>query len=153
MIEYIISTERLGLRAWREADIDVLAEMNADPAVMRHFPSVYRLEDSRESMQRVMKHQDEHGYCFWAADLLATGEMIGFIGLQNVRFEAEFTPCVEIGWRLRKEFWGKGLATEGATACLAHAFDKLRLHRVYSFTVLENLASERVMPWRLSRLT
>lgn len=76
---------------------------------------------------------------------LPTGSFIGFVGLCRPGFEAFFTPCVEIGWRLRREAWGFGYATEGAGACLAYGFRELGLDRIYAFTAVDNARSERVM--------
>jgi len=119
--------------------------MNADPAVMEHFPARLSPEESDHLIQGIEKHFDRHGFGLWAAELRQTGEFIGFVGLSVPRFEAAFTPCVEIGWRLDAAHWGTGLATEGARAVIRRAFDVLRLDEIVSFTVPENLRSRRVM--------
>ncbi|MDX1406518.1 MAG: GNAT family N-acetyltransferase [Saprospiraceae bacterium] len=142
---YLIKTQRLGLRPWHQDDLAPFAALNQDPEVMRYFPSMPDRAETWASMERQMVHQTRHGFCFWAADLLATGEFIGFIGLSTPRFETDFTPCVEIGWRLDKAYWGQGLAPEGATACLDYARATLHIPEVYSFTPVSNHPSERVM--------
>ena len=140
-----LHTERLLLRRWREADCEPFARMNADQRVMEYFPAPLTRAESDALVDRIEAHFAERGWGPWAAELRATGEFIGFIGLSVPRFEAHFTPCVEIGWRLAAEHWGKGLATEGARAALDYAFTELRLPEVVSFTTLENLRSRRVM--------
>ncbi len=112
---------------------------------MRFFPYLLTPEQTDASFRKMRKHYDDHGMTFFAVDLLETGAFIGFIGLVKTLFESHFTPCVEIGWRLMKEYWGKGLATEGAAACIDFAFNELGLEEIYSFTPLTNLPSERVM--------
>lgn len=140
-----IETERLLLRRWRDADREAFARMNADPAVMEHFPVRLSKAESDRLIDNIEAHFERHGFGLWAAELRATGEFIGFVGLSVPRFEAAFTPCVEIGWRLDATHWGAGLATEGARAVVHHAFGALRLDEIVSFTVAENFRSRRVM--------
>jgi RimJ/RimL family protein N-acetyltransferase len=140
-----LNTERLLLRRWCEADREPFACMNADPRVMEYFPAPLTRLESDALVDRIEAHFAEHSWGAWAAELRATGEFIGFIGLNVPTFEAQFTPCVEIGWRLAAEHWGNGLATEGAHAALDYAFTELRLPEVVSFTTVANLRSRRVM--------
>ena len=140
-----IETARLFLRRWRDADREPFARMNADPAVMEHFPKRLFPDESDQLIQNIEKHFERHGFGLWAAELRATGEFIGFVGLSVPRFVTAFTPCVEIGWRIDAAHWGTGLATEGARAVVRHGFDVLRLDEIVSFTVPENLRSRRVM--------
>ena len=143
---YLLTTPRLGLRRWLPADIDPWAEMNADPVVREFFPSVMTRAQSAEAIRRLEAHFDQYGYGFYAMDVLDTGEFIGFTGLSHPSgFEAWFLPCVEIGWRLRREAWGHGYATEAAQACLSHACHTLKLDKVYAYTTEQNLRSRRVM--------
>jgi len=142
---YCITTPRLGFRNWRKSDLQRYVVMNQDPDVMQYFPQLLAPEQSEASFERMKKHYDEHGFTFFAVDNIEEEKFIGFIGLVNTRFESHFTPCVEIGWRLMKEYWGRGLATEGAAACLDYAFKELGLKEVYSFTPKSNFPSERVM--------
>ena len=141
----MIETPRLILRNWVESDRQPFRQMNADARVMRYFPKLMTPEESDAGMSRLQAHADRHGFTFWAADLRESGEFIGFIGLAHTPFEAHFTPCVEIGWRLRPEFWNRGLATEGARACVDHAFHQLALAEIVAFTAVENCPSRRVM--------
>ena len=112
---------------------------------MRYFRSVLTAGETDVFLEQIRLHFDRHGFGLWAVALKATDEFAGFIGLSVPSFEAHFTPCVEIGWRLAPRFWNRGLATEGAAAVLAFAHDNLGLEQVVSFTSVENLASRRVM--------
>lgn len=140
-----ITTERLILRGWREEDREPFARMNSDPAVMEFFPAPLTRAESDALVDRADAHIVAHGFGPWAAELKATGEFIGFIALSIPRFEAHFTPCVEIGWRLAAAHWGRGLATEGARAAAGHAFGELELKELVSFTSEGNIRSRRVM--------
>jgi ribosomal-protein-alanine N-acetyltransferase len=138
-------TDRLLLRRWRESDRAPFAAMNADPRVMEHFPSTLTPEQSDAMIGRIEQSFEIRGYGLWAAEFRSTGRFAGFIGLAVPRFEAAFTPCVEIGWRLAAEVWGLGLATEGARRVLRFAFEDADLEALVSFTVPANAASIRVM--------
>jgi RimJ/RimL family protein N-acetyltransferase len=140
-----LETERLRLRDWRESDLEPFAAMNADPVVMRHFPSVQTREQSDASVRRCQKIPETYPFGVFAAETKADGRFIGFIGLAIPRFEAHFTPCVEIGWRLRADVWGQGLATEGAKRVLELGFGAANLTQIVAMTTLENIASQRVM--------
>lgn len=93
----------------------------------------------------MQKMFDENSYCYFATELLATGEFIGFIGLCEQTYEADFTPCIDIGWRLKESAWGKGFATEGAQACLQYAFNVLQLSTIFSIAPIVNTPSIAVM--------
>ena len=140
-----LETERLLLRRWRAADREPFAGINRDPAVMEHFPASLSRAASDEMADRIEAHFRRHGFGLWAAELRENEEFIGFIGLSVPGFEAAFTPCIEIGWRLAPIHWGKGLATEGARAATRHAFEDLKLPGLVSFTVPANVRSRRVM--------
>ena len=140
-----LRTQRLLLRRWREGDLAPFATMNADPQVMEHFPSLLSKSESDALATRIQTHFDEHGYGLWAVEIPQTTSFAGFIGLSTPRFEAHFTPCTEIGWRLAAPYWGQGYATEGARRVLTYAFDSLRLSEVVSLTASCNLRSIRVM--------
>ncbi len=144
-MNYILTTERLGLRNWKPSDEAPFSEMCADPEVMRHFPKPLSVEESIALIRRLQAHFNKYGYCYFAVDVLETSEFIGFIGLANQTWESDFTPCVDIGWRLKRTAWGKGYATEGAKACLDAAFTKFRLKEVLAFATDTNLASQQVM--------
>jgi RimJ/RimL family protein N-acetyltransferase len=140
-----IATPRLWLRRWRAEDLEPFAAMNADIEVMEYFPSTLSREETAASVGRVEKHFERHGFCFWAAEVPGRAPFIGFIGLAVPAFEAAFTPCIEIGWRLARPWWGQGLATEGARAVLAYGFERLGLAEIVAFTVPGNARSRRVM--------
>ena len=139
----MIATERLLLRRWKPEDFAPFCAMNADEEVMRHFPSTLNPEQTKAGLNRVETHFDRHGWGLFAAE--HEGQFIGYIGLFHVPFEAHFTPAVEIGWRLARSHWNRGLATEGARACLDFGFSKLDLKEIVAFTPPANLASRRVM--------
>jgi RimJ/RimL family protein N-acetyltransferase len=141
----MIATPRLLLRDWKEEDRAPFAAMNADAEVMRYFPSLLTGEETNALLERNAAHFERHGFGLWAAELSITSEFIGFIGLTVPQFQAHFTPCVEIGWRLATGYWNKGLATEGAIAVLRFGFESLGLDEIVSFTATENLPSRRVM--------
>ena len=144
-IAHEIRTPRLLLRPWRDEDRVPFAAMNADPRVMEHFPSLLSSEESDALVGRIRTHFENHGFAQWAVEIPAVTPFAGFIGLAVPRFEARFTPCVEIGWRLAAEYWDQGYATEGARAALQYGFDTLRFTEVLSFTVPANIRSRRVM--------
>lgn len=133
------------MRRWRESDRQPFAELNSDRRVMEFMPGTLPRTASDALTERIEKHFEEHGFGLWAAELRETGGFIGFAGLSVPTFEAPFTPCVEIGWRLAFEYWGKGLATEAANEVLRFGFQTLRLDEIVSFTVAGNTRSRRVM--------
>jgi ribosomal-protein-alanine N-acetyltransferase len=141
----VLMTERLLLRNWRPEDREPFACLNADPAVMEHFPAPLTRDESDALAERIEAHFAAHGFGCWAVELRASSEFIGFLGLNIPQFEAAFTPCVEIAWRLAAEHWGQGLATEGAQAVVQHAFSALTIRALVAFTVPANLRSRRVM--------
>lgn len=119
--------------------------MNADPRVTEHLPAPLSRVESDAVIERLATHWRQHGFGLWAVEILATEQFAGFVGLSVPRFEAHFTPCVEIGWRLAAQHWGNGYATEGARAALQFGFDVLQLAEIVSFTVPANTRSMRVM--------
>jgi RimJ/RimL family protein N-acetyltransferase len=133
------------LRPWRDADLVPFAALNADQRVMEFFPGVLNRSESEAQVARIRDHFDRHGYGAWAVEVPGVVEFIGYAGLGIPRFEAPFTPCVEVGWRLAFQHWGYGYATEAARAAIAFGFEKLRLDEIVSFTVPANLRSRRVM--------
>jgi RimJ/RimL family protein N-acetyltransferase len=147
-----LRTPRLSLRRWRESDVGPFAALNADPEVMRWFPAPLDLAGTREMVARIETHHEERGFGLWAVEVVASergpAPFIGFVGLSVPRFDPPFAaavPCVEVGWRLARRWWGLGIATEAAAEALRHAFDELGLEEVVSFTVPPNLASQAVM--------
>lgn len=140
-----IRTGRLLLRRWRVGDRAPFAKLNADPEVMRYFPAPLTRRQSDELADRIEQHFADHGYGLYAVERRAGGEFIGFVGLSRVGYDAHFTPAVEIGWRLARQAWGSGYATEAARAVVAHAFEVLALDDLVSLTVPANEPSRRVM--------
>ena len=140
-----LRTDRLVLRAWDDGDLAPFAAMNADPEVMHHFPAPLTREQSDEMVGRLWARAAQGRPSLWAVEVPGVARFIGFVGLLEPSFEASFTPCVEVGWRLARQHWGKGYAPEGARAALAWGFGEVGLEEVVSFTVPANTASRRVM--------
>jgi RimJ/RimL family protein N-acetyltransferase len=138
-------TRRLVLRQWRDEDRTPFAALNADPLVMEHFPALMTRAQSDALVDRCFEQIQHEGYGLWAVEVTTSGEFIGFVGLAIPTWEAAFTPCTEIGWRLARSAWGQGYATEAANAALATAFATIGLTEVVSFTTTSNLRSQRVM--------
>lgn len=160
----IIRTERLVLRAWRDEDRDPYADLNADPVVMAHFPAPLTRDQSDGHVAAIGRHFAERGFGLWAVEVVGGAPFVGFVGLSVPAWEGPFTPAVEVGWRLAREAWGRGYATEGALAALWFGFDEIlrvddrfvtraaagpavgeRLGEVVSFTTPGNVRSRRVM--------
>lgn len=142
---YIFTSERLGFRAWYPTDLEAMSAINSDQEVMRYFESTISKAETQAFMNRMNRELKETGHCYFAVDILQSETLIGCIGLSTKSFEADFTPCIDIGWRLGAEFWGKGYASEGAKKCLEYAFSKLKIERVFAITPLINTPSVRVM--------
>ena len=140
-----LHTGRLLLRPWRPEDRAPFAAMNADPRVAKFLSGALTTEQSDALCSRIEAHFGQHGFGPWAVEVRSSGAFAGYTGLSVPRFEAHFTPCVEIGWRLAAEHWGNGYATEAARAALAFGFEVLGLDEVVSFTAAQNLRSRRVM--------
>lgn len=142
---YLFTSQRLGFRNWEMTDLVAFAALNADEEVMRFFPSPLSTEQTRQMIQKLQQRFERDGITFYAVEKLANQEFIGMIGLVKTDFKSHFTPCTEIGWRLKKEAWHQGYATEGAKACLQYAFETLKIEAIYSFTATVNKPSEKVM--------
>jgi 3-dehydroquinate dehydratase/shikimate dehydrogenase len=141
----MITTERLILRPWQESDLAPFAKLNADHEVMEFFPKTLSGKESDELVQKFTQHIETYGWGLWAVEVLDCRDFIGTIGIKHINFEANFTPAVEVGWRLAKEQWGKGYATEGALASLQYGFEVLHLEKIVAITTVSNLRSQRVM--------
>ncbi|MED7928319.1 GNAT family N-acetyltransferase [Nonomuraea sp. LP-02] len=139
-----LRTDRLVLRRWRDSDLEPWAAMNADPEVREHLGDLLTREQSDASVSRFQAEFDRRGYGWWAVEVEATGEFIGFAGLDEVDDHLPFTG-VEIGWRLARSAWGQGYATEAALAVLAHGFDALELPEILAVTTATNHRSQAVM--------
>lgn len=141
-----LTTERLVLRPWRASDREPFAAMNADPEVMEFFEATLTREESEAFADRIERGFEEHGGWGWfVIEHRASGAFLGFGGLARVRFEAHFTPAVEIGWRLARAAWGHGYATEAAREVVRFAFEELGLDEVVAFAVPANERSVAVM--------
>ena len=146
MVEVIeFETEHLRLRQWKPTDRVPFAALNADARVMEFFPSPLTRTESDAMADRCQLLIEERGWGFWAAESRDTQEFIGFIGLHTPSTELPFSPCVEVGWRLAFQHWGKGFATEAATEALHIGFQMLSLREIVSFTTLQNRRSRAVM--------
>jgi len=142
---YIFESQRLGFRRWTAMDQTPFAQMNADNEVMKFFPNKLSRDASDAFLRKIDLEHDQKGYGLWAVDVKESNSFIGFIGFHEATFEADFTPCIEIGWRLCKESWNNGYATEGAKACVDYAFNHLHIDTIYSFTAVINISSINVM--------
>jgi RimJ/RimL family protein N-acetyltransferase len=140
-----LETPRLRLRPWRDADREPFAAMSADSDVMRYFPATMTRLESDAMVDKILTGFERRGFGWWAVEIPGRAPFAGFIGLSTPSFEAPFVPCVEVGWRLAREHWGRGYATEGARACLDFAFGVLHLAEVVAFTARDNVRSRRVM--------
>jgi RimJ/RimL family protein N-acetyltransferase len=140
-----LTTERLVLRPWRTEDREPFAALNADPEVMRYFPKPLTRAESDAFVDGINEHMTHRGWGLWAVEVVGHAPFIGFVGLNVPGFQAVFTPCVEVGWRLAKEHWGRGYASEAATAVLRFGFETLELDEIVSFTSTINRPSQAVM--------
>jgi ribosomal-protein-alanine N-acetyltransferase len=140
-----LRTERLLLRRFVAQDRGRFALVNADPRVVEFLPAPLTHKESDALADRIEAHFKRRGFGLWALEIVGIDSFAGFVGLSTPRFEAPFTPCVEIGWRLASEHWGKGYATEAAKAAMEFGFGAVGLREIVSFTVPNNLRSRRVM--------
>ena len=134
------------MREWTADDLAPFAALNADPRVMQHFPSpLTRAESDAFVRDRIVRQFAERGFGLWAVEVPDVAPFAGYVGLLVQTFEAEFTPCVEIAWRLAFSHWGNGYATEAARAAIAFGFTEAGLDEIVSFTVPANHRSVAVM--------
>lgn len=140
-----LETKRLRLRDWRGDDFEPFATMNADERVMEFYPATLNRQESDAFAGRCQDRLRKNGFGLYAAEAKSTGTFIGYVGFSEADFSAPFTPAIEIGWRLAQFAWGKGYASEAATACLAHGFAQLGLEEVVSFAATGNDRSVAVM--------
>ena len=143
LIEF--ETERLRLRQWIATDREPFAALNADPKVMEFFPAVLDRAASDAMADRCQALIAERGWGFWAVELKHTNEFIGFVGLHIPSADLPFSPCVEVGWRLAFQYWGKGFAMEAARGALYIGFKLLSLPEIVSFSAVCNAKSRAVM--------
>jgi RimJ/RimL family protein N-acetyltransferase len=139
-----ITTDRLILRGWREADLAPWAAMNADPEVRRYVGPLLTLEQAAAWALNYQDDLDRYGFGFWAVEIRTSGEFIGFTGLNTVDEEMPFSG-VELGWRLARPAWGHGYATEAGLAALRYGFGTMGLPEVLAVTMARNVRSQAVM--------
>ena len=143
--KYIFKSDRLGFRNWTNEDLEEFAKLNSDEEVMEHFPKTLSKKEVEKFIDRLKKHFEENGFTYYATEILETKEFIGMIGLAFQEYKTNFTPAVDIGWRLKRNAWGNGYATEGAKKCLEYAFNELGINRIISVCTIKNKKSENVM--------
>jgi RimJ/RimL family protein N-acetyltransferase len=141
----LLTTSRLRLRLWRDEDLEPYAALNADPRVREFFPSVLTRQESADSMAFIREHWQQRGFGLWAVEVIGGSPFIGFIGLSVPSFDAPFMPCVEVGYRLAFDHWGRGYATEGSRASLTFGFETLGFAEIVAITAVRNERSRRVM--------
>jgi len=141
----VLTTPRLRLRLWRDEDLEPYAALNADPRVREFFPSVQTHQESADSMQSIRDHWQRRGFGLWAVEVIDGAPFIGFIGLSVPSFDAPFTPCVELGYRLAFEHWKRGYAAEGSRAAIGFGFSTIGLPEIVAMTAVDNERSRRVM--------
>ena len=139
-----ITTERLIMRGWREADLALWAAMNADPEVRRYVGPLLTFEQAAAWVLNYQDDLDRYGFGFWAVEIRASGEFIGFTGLNTMDEGMPFSG-VELGWRLARPAWGHGYATEAGLAALRYGFGTVGLPEVVAVTMARNVRSQAVM--------
>lgn len=150
-MSHIIETDRLCLRQWQASDFAIFAEINADPEVMAYFPKLLPESVSNIIAKKCQQLIKDKGWGLWAVSIKPSSErhdngaFIGFVGLNETHADMSFAPAVEIAWRLHKQYWGQGYATEAARAALLFAFTELELNEVVSFTAVINERSQLIM--------
>jgi len=143
--EYLFTSKRLGFRNWIDSDIDKMIDISSDPDVMEFFPAIATKIQTIEFIDRMKLMYIEKGYCYFSVDQLKDDSFIGFIGICYQTYESQFTPNIDIGWRLNKKYWNNGFATEGAKKCLDYGFNKLGLNKIIATTPIINIKSIRVI--------
>lgn len=140
-----IETERLILRDWKEDDLKLFQLMNQDPITMEYFLNMLTFDETIQFYDRINLELKQRNYGLYAVEIKETKQFIGFTGFHYTVMDTDFSPCIEIGWRYKRDAWGHGYATEAAKACLAYAKENLGFEEVYSFTSMLNQRSENVM--------
>lgn len=141
----VIETSDLLLRHWHDRDIAPFAQLNSDERAMEYFLAPLSYQETVELYDRIQDEFSSHGFGVFAIEHRDSGAFVGCVGLHNVGFEADFTPAIEIMWRLLPQYWGNGYATQAARACLRYAKKELGFEKIVAFTTIANKRSERVM--------
>lgn len=139
-----LTTDRLILRRWEPSDHAPFAAMNADPVVREHFQGTSTAAESGAFIERIEAHWDDHGWGLWAVEVPTVAPFVGFVGLWPADYVTG-EPMVEVGWRLARDAWGHGYATEAAREALRFGFEDVGLDEIVSFTVPQNQRSRHVM--------
>jgi len=142
---YIFTSERLGFRKWTNNDLVEFTQLNSDEKVMEHFPKTLTKKEVELLLKKLNLHLIEKGFTYYAVELHATNEFIGMIGLAHQEYKTDFTPAIDIGWRLKRSAWGMGYATEGAKRCIEYAFNVLKINTLIAVCTIHNQKSENVM--------
>jgi ribosomal-protein-alanine N-acetyltransferase len=140
-----LRTPRLRLRAWRDEDLPLFAALNADADVTQHLLGRLSPAQSDAFVERITEHFLREGFGFWAVEAPGVANFIGMVGIGIPGYTAPFTPCVEVGWRLARQYWGQGFATEAARAALEFGFETADLSEIVALTVPGNTRSRAVM--------
>lgn len=140
-----LETPRLILRSWQDSNLTPFYEMNHDPEVMRYFPNLLTRPESDELANQIQSFIKKQGWGFWALELKETQEFIGFTGLHHQPTKFNFSPCTEIGWRLKRSAWGRSLAFEAAQTSLNFGFNHLKINEIVAFTAQSNIPSQSLM--------
>jgi RimJ/RimL family protein N-acetyltransferase len=142
----LLQGERVLLRGWEPDDLASFAALNADPRVMEHYPApLTRAQSDALVLQRIIPQFAERGFGLWAVEVPDVAPFVGYVGLDVPTFEADFAPCVEVGWRLAFPHWGHGYATEAARVAIAFGSEGAGLDEIVSFTSPANRRSIAVM--------
>ena len=144
----LVETERLVLRRFRDADAAPFAAINADPEVMRYIADGRPIDRAASDalLERIGREWGERGHGLWAVEeRAAPGTLLGFCGLAVPMFLPQVLPAVEVGWRLGRHAWGRGVATEAAAAAVAFGFEKLGLAEILAVVHPANARSLRVV--------
>ncbi|GAA0784817.1 N-acetyltransferase [Roseibium denhamense] len=147
MSDILLETNRLILRSWRDDDLDPLAEICADPEVMRYFPATLSRDETAGLIKWARDKTSKDGFCFGPVETKSDGAFLGFVGLSVPDYPKPlpFFPCVEVGWRLKRSAWGMGYASEAAREWIRFGFETIGLKEIVSFTTVTNTPSRRVM--------
>lgn len=141
----LIETKRLILRSWATKDAKAYFEINQDPKVTEFLLGPMTMSQVQDFIKAENAHQKHYGFSLFATELKATHELLGFVGFKYIDFSSNFTPTVEIGWRMGSQYWNQGYAIEGAIAALYYGFKACRLKKIVSFTVPANARSLKLM--------
>lgn len=147
MPDVVAKTERLILRTWEPADLDTFIRVTNTPAVMRWLGGVWSRAEHDAAFERIQAYQRDHGHTYWIVERKADGALLGFCGLKRLNSPGAgaLTGDVEVGWRLREDVWGQGIAKEAAIACLDLAFGRFGAPHVVAITVPGNTSSQGLM--------